>query len=68
MTERVFRAIGVEGPVGDIVVHGYTFDPKDDITPFEIAKLVNLLPGNYTKKSFLKYLEEHNLRRHFKDA
>lgn len=63
-------------PVGDIVLRDlkthavYMYDPKPDITTFELAKLIHLFTYARTdaeqfKVDLVSFIKENDLNRHF---
>jgi hypothetical protein len=62
-------------PVGDFILHinnsDYVYDPKDDITSVELARMMQLFAymvsntSGYHQYDFLSFIEKHNLQRHF---
>ena len=49
------------------------YTPKEDITPFELARMIQLfaiafVPNIAHYYDYWKYIEEHNLMRHFSEV
>ena len=61
--------------VGDITITEdgkfYKFNPKKDITTYELGRLINLFffisarSGIHYRYTFVDYIKEHKLERHF---
>lgn len=62
-------------PVGDIEFVSYDrkrtlcYNPKEDITPYELSKIINLMAYGVTAQmisyDWFGYIESNNLLRHF---
>ena len=63
--------------VGDIAISEdgkfYKFNPKEDITAYELSRLINLFffisvrSGIHYSYAIVDYIKEHKLERHFKE-
>lgn len=57
-------------PIGALKLGAYTYNPKEDVTPYELARLLELFtfafhPAVPHRYDFEDFVTKHNLKRHF---
>jgi hypothetical protein len=62
--------LNLKTPIGDINIEGLIYEPKEDITTYELAMLLRLFicliyPNNVDAQSFII---KHSLLRHFREV
>jgi hypothetical protein len=63
--------LNLKTPIGDINLEGLIYEPKEDITTYELAKLLHLLVCVSVGKDIFdtrEFIEKNNLLRHFREV
>jgi hypothetical protein len=63
--------LNLKTPIGDINIDGLIYEPKEDITTYELAKLLHLLVCVSVGKDIFytrQFIEKHSLLRHFREV
>ena len=63
--------VNLKTPIGDIQLDDLIYEPKEDITTYELAKLLHLLVCVSVGKDIFdtrEFIEKHSLLRHFREV
>jgi len=70
-TDEWSTTLNLKTPIGNIQLEDLIYEPKEDITTYELAKLLHLficLVNGRDYFDFKEFIEKHSLLRHFREV